>query len=86
MDGSGIVHLQGAARQFSASGATANNLGRLPSAARPASNVFVIVHTFAGTYADLAVQKNGIIALIDPRPPAVKEYTFVSLEGITFKR
>ena len=86
VDGSGIVHLQGAAKQFSSSGSKAGLLGTLPPAARPSRNVFVIVHTFAGTYADVGIGKNGQIGLIDPRPPAVKDYSFVSLEGITFKR
>jgi len=85
-DASGIVHLQGAAKQISSSGSNAGLLGRLPKAARPSHNVFVIVHTFAGTYADLGISTNGQIGLISPRPPAVQDLSFVSLEGITFKR
>src|SRR5215469_16918021 len=85
-DASGIVHLQGAAKQILSSGSKAGLLGTLPKAARPSRNVFVIVHTFAGTYADVGIGRNGQIGLIDPRPPAVKDYSFVSLEGITFKR
>jgi hypothetical protein len=84
-DSFGLVHLQGAARQVSKTGLGANLLGTLPSSARPARNVFVIVHTFAGTYADLEVATNGQLNLIDPRPPAVKDYTFVSLESITYR-
>ena len=38
-------------------------------------------HTFNGTYADAPINLDGQIALIDPRPPAVKDYWFVSLEG-----
>jgi hypothetical protein len=48
--------------------------------------VFTIVHTFNGTYADIAIQTNGQIGLIDPRPPAVKDYSFVSLEGISYQQ
>jgi hypothetical protein len=84
-DTSGVIHLQGAAAQTNPSGTSANVIGTLPTAARPANNIFTIVHTFNGTYADLAVQTNGQIALIDPRPPAIKDYTFVSLEGITYR-
>jgi hypothetical protein len=84
-DSSGVVHLQGAVTQTSTSGSTPNLIGTLPTAARPAANVFTIVHTFNGTYADLAIQSNGQIALINPRPPAVQDYTFVSLEGITYR-
>jgi hypothetical protein len=85
-DVSGLVHLRGAARQTHSQGPGANFLGTLPRKARPSRNVYVIVHTFAGTYADLEVARNGHINLIDPRQPAVKDYTFVSLEGITYKR
>jgi hypothetical protein len=35
--------------------------------------VYTIVHTFNGTYADLAITPNGQIAVIDPRPPMVKD-------------
>ncbi len=48
--------------------------------------MYTIVHTFNGTYADLAIEPNGTLALIDPRPPMVKDYTFVSLESITDRR
>jgi hypothetical protein len=82
----GIVHLFGAARQTSATGSNQNFLGTLPVSARPTRNVFTIVHTFNGTYADVAIQTNGQIALINPRPPAVRDYTFVSLEGISYQQ
>jgi hypothetical protein len=85
-DRSGVVHLQGAARQVMTSGPDANLLGTLPKAASPSRSVYFIVHTFAGTYADLAIGPSGKILMIDPRPPAIKDYTFVSLEGITFRR
>src|SRR5215469_14115340 len=84
-DSSGVIHLQGAVTQTSNSGPGANLIGTLPPAARPGYNVFVIVHTFNGTYADLAIQTNGQIGLINPRPPAVQDYTFVSLESLTYR-
>jgi hypothetical protein len=84
-DGFGIVHLQGAAKQINTSG-NANLLGVLPRQARPNYDVYMVVHTLAGTYADLNISPNGQIDLIDPRPPAVKDYSFVSLEGLTFQQ
>jgi hypothetical protein len=82
----GIVHLLGAAKQTTGTGSKPNLLGTLPLAARPTRNVFTIVHTFNGTYADIAIQSNGQIGLINPRPPAVKDYSFVSLEGISYQQ
>jgi hypothetical protein len=85
-DSSGLIHLQGAVTQTSTSGTTPDVIGTLPAAARPASNVYTIVHTYLGTYADLVIFATGQIALIDPRPPLVKDYSFVSLESITYRR
>jgi hypothetical protein len=85
-DRSGIVHLQGAASQTSASGATANLLGTLPTAARPAHIVYVVTHTFEGTYTDLAIGTDGSIRVIPTRLPLVTDFTFVSLESITYRR
>ncbi|HLK77369.1 MAG TPA: hypothetical protein VKU77_27425 [Streptosporangiaceae bacterium] len=84
-DSFGIVHLEGAATQQHSTGRNPNLLGTLPRPARPARNVFVLVHTFAGTYADLEVAANGQITLIPPRRPAVTDFRFVSLEGITYR-
>ena len=81
-----VVHLQGAVKQTSATGPDANLIGTLPPAACPNRVVYTIVHTFNGTYADLAISPNGRIALIDPKPPAVKDYSFVSLEGISYEQ
>jgi len=81
-----VVHLQGAVKQTSASGPDANLIGTLPPAACPNRVVYAIVHTFNGTYADIAISPNGQITLIDPRAPAVKDYSFVSLEGITYEQ
>lgn len=81
-----VVHLQGAAKQTSTSGTDPNLLGTLPAAASPNRVVYTTVHTFNGTYADLSIGPNGQIRLLDPRPPAVKDYSFVSLEGITYEQ
>lgn len=86
VDGSGLVHLQGAVTQIDDTGPGAKLIALLPNAARPSRTVYTIVHTFLGTYADLAILPNGRIELIDPRPPAVKDYTFVSLESIIYRR
>ena len=85
-DAVGVVHLVGAAKQINASGASANLLGTLPAAASPKRTVYMIVHTFNGTYADVAISPNGQINLINPRPPAVTDFSFVSLESLTFQR
>ncbi len=71
-DAFGIVHLVGAAKQINASGSNANLLGTLPLAASPKRTVYTIVHTFNGTYADIAIEPNGQIDLIDPRTPPSK--------------
>jgi hypothetical protein len=86
LDGGSIVHLQGAAKQVSTSGPNPNLLGTLPlPAAWPQGRtVFTIAHTFGGTYVDIFINPEGQINLVDPRPPAVKDYSFVSLEGITY--
>jgi hypothetical protein len=92
-DDYGDVHLWGAARQKicvnprGCAGLGAPNLlGTLPPAGpyTPHRTVFTIAHTFNGTYADVSILTNGQIWLIDPRPPAVKDYSFVSLEGISY--
>ena len=85
-DGFGVVHLEGAAKRISTAGTGVNTIGTLPRAARPSRNVFTIVHTFNGTYADLEVARNGTINVIDPREPAVTDLSFVSLEGITYRK
>jgi hypothetical protein len=81
-DGSGIVHLQGAVRQSSTEG-QANLIGTLPLEARPTHNVFTIVHTGSGTYADLAIDTDGTINLL---PSFNTNTTFVSLEGISYRQ
>jgi hypothetical protein len=85
-DPGGVVHLQGAATQVSSGGSSPNLIGTLPVAARPNRNVYTVVHTFNGTYADLGIAPDGTINLINPRPPAVQDYGFVSLEGVTYPK
>ena len=85
VDGSGIVHMEGAVTQTSDLGTGADVLGTLPPAFRPNRNVFMITHTFAGTYADLAISaSNGQIIVIGARSPAGQDYRFVSLEDISY--
>jgi hypothetical protein len=84
-DSLGIIHLTGAARQISFRPPLEIVLGTLPAAARPARDVFTIVHTFNGTYADLEIETNGTIAVIGPPSPAVEDLSFVSLESISYQ-
>jgi hypothetical protein len=86
IDGSAVVHLQGAVSQVSNAGNGADLIGTLPRAARPGRTVYAIVHTFNGTYADLAIQPSGDIDLINARAPLVSDYTFVSLESVSYRR
>jgi hypothetical protein len=81
-----VVHLQGGVTQTSSQGADANLIGTLSPAASPDRTVFAIVATNNGTYADIAVLPNGQIVLINPRSPAVKDFSFVSLECITYQQ
>jgi hypothetical protein len=85
-DASGLVHLQGAVHQTSGSGPKADVIGTLPVAAAPSYTVHEAVHTYLGTYANLTVQPSGVISLSSPPPPLVTDYSFVSLEGITYQR
>jgi len=48
--------------------------------------VYVIVHTFAGTYTDLAIGTDGSIRVIPTRPPLATDDAFVSLESVTYRR
>jgi hypothetical protein len=52
----------------------------------PARNVYTIVITSNGGYADLVIEHNGQINVINPRPPAASGNTLVSLEGISYRR
>jgi hypothetical protein len=81
-----VVHLQGAVKQVSTAGPDPNVIGTLPPAARPDRSVYELVHTFNGTYADIEIDQSGNIYLIDPRSPAVQDFSFVSLEGVSYER
>lgn len=81
-----VVRLQGAVRQVSTAGPDPNLIGTLPPDARPGRSVYELVHTFNGTYADIVIDQFGNISLIDPRSPAVQDFSFVSLEGVSYER
>ena len=82
----GVVLLQGAARQAFPSAPNPNLLGTVPPAARPTRVVYTIAHTNDGTYVDLSIDTDGSINLIGPRPPAVQDYSFVSLESTSYQQ
>jgi hypothetical protein len=84
-DGSGVVHLQGAVGQLSPTNTSLNLIGTLPPDASPDHTVYTIAHTLSGTYADLAITPQGQIFAIASRSPAVTDWGFVSLEGITYE-
>jgi hypothetical protein len=84
VDGDFVTHLQGAVKQISTGGPDPNLIGTIEGFGRPSHDVYTLVHTFAGTYADLGIAPSGQISLIDPRPPAVKDYRFVSFDGVNF--
>jgi hypothetical protein len=86
LDGARVIHLQGAATQTSSLGPNANLVAVLPAVARPARKVYTVVHTRFGTYSDLAILPTGHIYAIGPRAPAVQDFRFLSLEGITYQQ
>jgi hypothetical protein len=81
LDGQDLVHLQGAVTQTSQSG-NLDFIGIVPAGDRPNRAVYTIVHTFNGTFADLAINAQGQIFLI---PSSATGTHFVSLEGITYQ-
>jgi hypothetical protein len=85
-DGSGIVHLQGAVGQVSPTNTNNNLIGTLPPEASPSKTVYTIAHTLSGTYADMAITPQGQIFAIASRSPAVTDWGFISLEGITYRQ
>ncbi|MGO9973873.1 MAG: hypothetical protein ACLP01_13920 [Solirubrobacteraceae bacterium] len=69
-DSFGLVHLEGAAKQTSASGGlSAITLGTLPKAARPARDLYFMAHTFDGTYAVIQIDTDGTILVDRPAAP-----------------
>jgi hypothetical protein len=81
IDNSNVVHLKGAARQIFQSG---NPEPGGDAAVRAGAGHLHDRHTFGGTYADLDIGSDGEIRLIGPKPPAQADYSFVSLDGVTF--
>jgi hypothetical protein len=96
VDSEGIVHLVGGVSatgtpneaSCGALGGVAGDrtaIGQLTNNAWwPAQNVERVVHTYAGTYADLTISTTGAICLTAPPSPLVTDYRFVSLEGISY--
>ena len=85
-DNSGVVHLEGAVAQFSPTNTNNNLIGTLPAAASPSRTVYTVTHTLSGTYTDIAITPQGQIFAIASRSPAVTDWGFVSLEGITYRQ
>jgi hypothetical protein len=88
VDSSGVIHLQGALRQFSAAGSGADWIGCTGSAplcawGPPGRTVYTIAHTLGGSYADLAIDSNGSIWLIPSSNTPIPD-GFLSLEGISY--
>jgi hypothetical protein len=48
--------------------------------------VYTIAATVGGTYTNLAITPTGQIEMIGPRPPAIRDFLFVSLEGVSYAR
>jgi hypothetical protein len=86
-DPDGIVHLYGAVNPDPGAG---DEIGTLPMSAWPFHNIYTVVHTTFGTFADLQILTDGTMWLHDatgllaPGVPAVTNRDFVSLEGVTF--
>jgi len=81
-DGSGIVHLEGAARQKCLPFCLNSNfVGQLPPAAAPPHLVMTIVHAFSGTWAPLFILPDGRIFT---NPSNGADLSFLSLEGVSY--
>jgi hypothetical protein len=80
------VYLRGAVRQVSTTGVTPDIIGILPPAARPDRSVFEMVHTGGGTYAEIEIDQFGDVAVFPPHSPAVQDFKFVSLDGVSYER
>jgi hypothetical protein len=78
IDREGVVHLSGAVRQLNPESGV-QQIGTVGEA--PSSDVYTIVHTLGGTYADLTINTLGQIWLI---PSSNTNTNFVSLEGVTY--
>ena len=83
-DPDGIVHLEGGVTQGVGGTST---IATIDLSAAPSANVFTIVHTFAGTYADLMITSGGAISVIDATgAPAATNPSFISLDGVTYQQ
>ena len=83
-DPDGIVHLEGGVTQGAGG---SNQIATIDPSAAPPANVFTIVHTYGGTYADLMITSGGAISVIDATgAPAATNPSFVSLDGVTYQR
>jgi hypothetical protein len=83
-DSAGIVHLGGGIVQTSCCTSPGDAIAQLDPSLAPSWNVFEIVHTLGGTYADVEIQTDGSIRVIPPRSPAITNFGFLSLEGLTY--
>lgn len=82
-DGSGTVHLEGAARQ-TLFGANSNFLGQLPHAAAPLHEITTIVHTNSGTWAQLFILPDGRMFTNSINGGFPSDLSFLSLEGVSY--
>jgi hypothetical protein len=84
-DGWGYVYLQGAVTQTQPSFEVGDPdvLATLPPAFWPQADVYVLAHSFNGTYVQLTPA--GQIDLIYARAPLFTQAAVVSLEGISYQ-
>jgi hypothetical protein len=85
-DGDGTVHLQGAVSQTEQQAGYPQWIGILPGGLNPGHDVFTIVPTFAGTYADLEIDTSGNLWLLPSPGSNLSNRQFVSLEGVTYSQ
>lgn len=79
-DQEGFIHLVGAVSQT----VCCTPIATLPPALAPSRNLFFVVQTFGGTFADLSIGTNGVINVIPASFPKPSNLSFLSLEGITY--
>jgi hypothetical protein len=84
-DASGVIHLQGAVRQLNGPVFTEDVLGTLPAGTYPEANLGFMVHSFDGTYAQITIATDGTIEVVPPAGPAIQDFSFISLEGISYR-
>jgi hypothetical protein len=79
-DQEGFIHLEGAVSQT----LCCTPIATLPPGDAPSRNLFFVVHTGSGTFADLSIDTNGQVNVIPASFPRPSDLTFLSLEGITY--